>query len=97
MLFDHSPSTHLHAVSDQCLHAKEGCCLTVLIQIGLQASDELSFVSLGFQTSGLTLLPQLSQLKQPKKQKRHLIKQVPCEMCEALQVVMVEKIFTNVT
>lgn len=37
--------------------------LTVLLQIGLQSGNEFSFVSLGFQTSGLTLLPQLSKLK----------------------------------
>lgn len=42
---------------------------TVFLQVGLKSSDEFSFVSLGFQTSGLTLLPQLSKLKQQNKQR----------------------------
>lgn len=42
---------------------------TVLLQVGLKSSDQFSFVSFGFQTSGLTLLPQLSKLKQHNKQR----------------------------
>lgn len=38
--------------------------LTVFFQVGLEPSNKLSFVSLGFQTSGITLLPQFSKLRQ---------------------------------
>lgn len=59
----------------------------MLIQIGLQSSNELSFVSLGVQTSGLALLPQLSKLKQVKQKLFIWYKVVPnktahSDMCE---------------
>lgn len=43
--------------------------LTVLLQVGLQASNELSFIPLGLQAPGLTLLPQLCKLRQKEKLK----------------------------
>lgn len=56
--------------------------LTVLLQIGLQSGNEFSFVSLGFQTSGLTLLPQFSKLRTTRETETVLLMQhlpnVPC-------------------
>lgn len=46
-----------------------GFCLTVLLQVSLQASNELSFIPLGLQAAGLTLLPQLCKLRQKEKLK----------------------------
>lgn len=44
-------------------HNMKGVLLTMLFQIGLQSGNEFSFVSLGVQASGLTLLPQFGKLK----------------------------------
>lgn len=44
--------------------------LTVFLQISLKSGDELPFVSLGLQTSGIAFLPQFSKLQI----KKHLLK-----------------------
>lgn len=45
-------------------------CLTVLIQVRLEPSNQLPFVAFGCQPSGIALLPQFSKLVQDR-QRQH--------------------------
>lgn len=46
-------------------------CLTVLLQVGLEPSNQLPFVAFGCQPSGIALLPQFSKLVQDRDSMKH--------------------------